>query len=191
MVKGRGKGHSDDHLPALESSYIEALAMAQSAIDAIEAVKNGRRTNQIRTSKTHKKAKMLLKMFGIRAAGLFRPEFREFVLSTRNQGYLWLFTRRSYDLKDFVGSYIAEVYQTMIQEAHGEYISISGEPYSMAAHVNIHYTKFFLHKCLISIIREAYSEYLTKIAAFRGENWYSVYHQDQLINDMGANHEHF
>lgn len=45
--------------------------MAQSVIDAIEAVKNGRRTNQIRTSKNHKKAKMLLKTFGIRAAGLF------------------------------------------------------------------------------------------------------------------------
>lgn len=44
LVRGGGKGHSDD-LPALERSYIEALAMAQSAIDAIEAVKNGRMTN--------------------------------------------------------------------------------------------------------------------------------------------------
>lgn len=34
---------------------------------------------------------------------------------------MWLFTRRSYDLKVFVGSHIAEVYQTMIQEAHGEF----------------------------------------------------------------------
>lgn len=73
LVKGRGKGHSDDHLPALESSYIEALAMARSAIDAIEAVKNGRKTNRIRTSTNHKKAQMLLKMFGIRAAGFFHP----------------------------------------------------------------------------------------------------------------------
>lgn len=46
LVQGGGKGHSDN-LPALERSYIEALAMAQSAIDAIEAVKNGRMTNWI------------------------------------------------------------------------------------------------------------------------------------------------
>lgn len=57
----------------------------------------------------------------------------------------------------------------LLNHVRGRY-RISGEPYSMAAHVNIPYTKFFLYTCLISIIREAYSEYLTKIAAFRGEN---------------------
>lgn len=34
---------------------------------------------------------------------------------------MWLFTIRSYDLKVFAGSHIAEVYQAMIQEAHREF----------------------------------------------------------------------
>lgn len=89
LVKGEGNGHCDDHLPAFESSYHEAFAMAQSAIDAIEAVKNGRMTNWIRTSANHRKARMLLIMFGVRAAGIFQSmsseyEFRGLGLFTRN-----------------------------------------------------------------------------------------------------------
>lgn len=34
---------------------------------------------------------------------------------------MWLFARRSYDLKVFAGSHIADVYKSMIQEARREY----------------------------------------------------------------------
>ena len=73
MAKGGSKGNCENHLPNLENSYAKALAIAQSAMNAIEAVKNGRRTNYIRASTNHRKARMLLKMFNIRAAGYFHP----------------------------------------------------------------------------------------------------------------------
>lgn len=46
--------------------------MAQAAIDAVDAVKNGKSSNWVMTSKNNRKAKMLQAMFNIRAAGLLK-----------------------------------------------------------------------------------------------------------------------
>lgn len=70
LVKGKNKGSCDSHIEDLKTAYTDALAMAQAAIDSIDAVKNGRFSNWIKTSKNNRKAKMLQAMFQIRAAGI-------------------------------------------------------------------------------------------------------------------------
>ena len=70
LVKGGAKGNCDAQLADLKNSYTAGLAMAQAAIDAINAVKKGRMTNWVKTSKNNRRAQMLQAMFQIRAAGI-------------------------------------------------------------------------------------------------------------------------
>ena len=67
LVQGGGKGYSDD-LPALERSYIEALVWRNPQSMRLRRW----RTGEWQVGSTnHRKARMLSKMFGIRAAGIF------------------------------------------------------------------------------------------------------------------------
>lgn len=66
-------GSCDPMLSILEKSYGEGLAMAQLAVDAIDAVTYGQASNWVRTSKNIRKAKILQALFNIRAAGKLKP----------------------------------------------------------------------------------------------------------------------
>ena len=70
LVDDGKKGSCDSHLSDLKTSYAEGLAMAKAAIDAIDAVEGGKRTNWLPGSKNNKKAKMLQAMWQIKGAGL-------------------------------------------------------------------------------------------------------------------------
>ena len=70
LVKGGAKGNCDTQLADLKTSYTAGVAMAQAAINAINAVKKGKMTNWVKTSKNNRKARMLQAMFQIRAAGI-------------------------------------------------------------------------------------------------------------------------
>ena len=72
LVKAGNPGSCAGQLSDLKTAYTEGLAMAQAAIDAIDAVKNGKSSNWVMTSKNNRKAKMLQAMFNIRAAGLLK-----------------------------------------------------------------------------------------------------------------------
>ena len=72
LVKDGGKGNCDSELSDLKTSYTEGLAMTQAAIDAIDAIKNGKSSNWVPTSKNNRKAKMLQALFNIKAASLFK-----------------------------------------------------------------------------------------------------------------------
>ncbi|KAL2039799.1 hypothetical protein N7G274_007658 [Stereocaulon virgatum] len=72
LVKNGGKGNCDSELSDLRTSYTEGLAMTQAAIDAIDAIKSGKSSNWVPTSKNNRKAKMLQALFNIKAASLFK-----------------------------------------------------------------------------------------------------------------------
>ena len=73
LVKEGAKGDCTAQLADLKTSYTAGLAMAQAAIDAIDAVKNGKMSNWVKTSKNNRRAQMLQAMFQIRAAGITHP----------------------------------------------------------------------------------------------------------------------
>lgn len=73
LVKAGNPGSCASQLSDLKTAYREGLAMAQAAIDAIDAIKGGKSSNWVMTSKNNRKAKMLQAMFSIRAASLFKP----------------------------------------------------------------------------------------------------------------------
>ena len=71
LVAANGKGSCDSQVDTLQTSYTEGLAMAQAAIDAIDAVKGGKISNWSTGTNNNKKAKTLLALFQIKAAGAF------------------------------------------------------------------------------------------------------------------------
>lgn len=95
----------------LNISLLRSPAMAQAAIEAIEAGWNDKRTNWIRMPTNHRKARLLMKMSRVKATGYFHPtNLGELGLFRRSARYVWLFPWRSYDLEVFDGSHIAELY---------------------------------------------------------------------------------
>lgn len=72
LVKAGNPGSCADQLDDLKTAYTEGLAMTQAAIDAVDAIRNGKSTNWVPTSKNNRKAKMLQAMFNIKSSGLFK-----------------------------------------------------------------------------------------------------------------------